>query len=394
MIRSLSLVMVILLLTGCLNSDDDSNVYYFPQIISRPDTDLKTEKLVTNRYVYGEYFQDMLDEQKITDKYFAVAELMEDGSVITWGGRKYGGYSWSVRDELYDVVDIIANSTGFIAIRQDEVAIPWGSDMKKSLKEFSSLSMLQGISRYYDSYYKSGYILYNEAEDYFIHGWPYNAVLYENVAELYPDNVQSNFLIRYHDAELEMLKETDGFTAAKNNLINLTIVRGNSRNSWAAVRGDGLVVTWGEEYYGGVTNLYTYKGSGNYSTKYKTASVVGDQLYDIEQLCANGGSFAALRNDGVVITWGRTDAGAGGLVVSYDAVLRDNGPLLENVEELYCNYGAFTALKHDDTVVSWGYNSSGGDTSYVDDQLYDIVTIEVFDNGFRAYRLDEEVIEW
>ena len=60
--------------------------------------------------------------------------------------------------------------------------------------------------------------------------------------------------------------------------------------AFAAILGDGSVVTWGDAYGGG------WSGS------------VQDQLRDVRSIRGFNRSFAAVRADGSVVTWGYADA--------------------------------------------------------------------------------------
>jgi len=56
----------------------------------------------------------------------AFAAILEDGSVITWGGAADGGDSWGVRDQLRGVQKIHATASAFAAILADGSVVTWG----------------------------------------------------------------------------------------------------------------------------------------------------------------------------------------------------------------------------------------------------------------------------
>eukprot|EP00913_Durusdinium_trenchii_P017391 g16349.t1 len=158
--------------------------------------------------------------------------------------------------------------------------------------------------------------------------------------------------------------------------------------AFALMRGDGSVVSWGSRRLGG------------------DSSRVQQELRDVEQIQASGGAFAAIRADGQVITWG--DSSMGGktgwlenavresqIVHPYlhtprggFAALRMDGTVeswgrqiggnclpmqlsqLKKVKSLCASDYAFAALKEDGTVVTWGNAASGGDSSWVKEQLH------------------------
>jgi hypothetical protein len=79
---------------------------------------------------------------------------------------------------------------------------------------------------------------------------------------------------------------------------------------------------------------------------------------------ANTYAFAALKNDGTVVTWGYSDDGGDSSSVA---------DKLTNVKAIYSTENAFAALKNDGTVVIWGDSGFGGDSSKVQDKLHDVV---------------------
>ena len=104
-----------------------------------------------------------------------------------------------------------------------------------------------------------------------------------------------------------------------------------SSSSWAAILGDGSVVTWGRE---------------------------GDSraVQHVRHIQATDWAFAAILGDGSVVTWG--DARRGGNCVQ----------LLDGVTAIARAKSAFAAIKQDRTVVTWGDADCGGDSTAVQDQ--------------------------
>ncbi|CAE7500818.1 HERC2 [Symbiodinium natans] len=64
-----------------------------------------------------------------------------------------------------------------------------------------------------------------------------------------------------------------------------------TQSAFAAVRGDGSVVTWGRPRWGG------------------DSSPVAEKLKDVQQVRATAGAFAALLRSGGVVTWGHPALG-------------------------------------------------------------------------------------
>merc|ERR1712039_558667 len=73
----------------------------------------------------------------------------------------------------------------------------------------------------------------------------------------------------------------------------------------------------------------------------------------VTEMVGNWTAFAALKEGGRVVTWGRSDGGGDASSVSQQ--------LLFDVVSLQCTESAFAALKEAGAVVAWGNQSRGGD---------------------------------
>ncbi|MDP2902406.1 MAG: hypothetical protein Q8N96_04785 [Methylovulum sp.] len=153
---------------------------------------------------------------------------------------------------------------------------------------------------------------------------------------------------------------------------------GEWRNSstFAVIKADGSVVTWGDPYY-----------SGSYS------SAVANKLngtIDVTQIFSTVGSFAALRADGSVVTWGDQYSGDSSTVAN-----KLDGSI--DVTQIFSAWDAFAALRADGSVVTWGYSDGydnyGSDSSVV---AYDLDITQIFstDSAFAALRADGSVVTW
>ncbi len=69
--------------------------------------------------------------------------------------------------------------------------------------------------------------------------------------------------------------------------------------AFAALKGDGSVVTWGDPSRGG-----------------DSSAVSGDLSSRVTHIYSNSGAFAALKGDGSVVTWGRIESGGDSSAVS------------------------------------------------------------------------------
>ncbi|CAK9003495.1 Putative E3 ubiquitin-protein ligase HERC1, partial [Durusdinium trenchii] len=121
---------------------------------------------------------------------------------------------------------------------------------------------------------------------------------------------------------------------------------------FAALLKDGSIVTWGHAACGGDSSGWQ------------------DQLMDVQEICASTGNvqrmvasgfaFAAILQDGLVITWGRPEFGGD------SSKVRDE---LRSVQQICATSGAFVALLADGSLISWGHPDLGGDSTEVQEEL-------------------------
>ncbi|OLQ04101.1 putative E3 ubiquitin-protein ligase HERC1 [Symbiodinium microadriaticum] len=140
-----------------------------------------------------------------------------------------------------------------------------------------------------------------------------------------------------------------------------------TKAAFAAILGDGSVVTWGDPFFGG------------------DSSAVQDQLMTVRQIQASSGAFAAILGDGSVLTWGRRRCGGD------SSAVQDQ---LKNVQQIQASSGAFAATLGDGSVVTWGDAERGGDSSAVQDQLKTVQQIQATELAFAAILGDGSVVTW
>ncbi len=183
----------------------------------------------------------------------------------------------------------------------------------------------------------------------------------------------------------------------KGSTSQLHIYLGHLRNdrAFAALKKDGSVVTWGDSYYGG------------------DSSSVRDELSSgVQKIFSNTYEFAALKNDGSVVTWGdwtKVDHFLNKYYLQFGNSVTPKSLLNRDVKTIYSNRFAFAALKNDGSVVTWGSNFFGGNSqkySYVslnnaanigsarDNLLKDVDKIYPTYTGFVALKKDGSIVSW
>ena len=138
-------------------------------------------------------------------------------------------------------------------------------------------------------------------------------------------------------------------------------------DAYAAIRGDGSVVTWGGPDGG-------------------DSSLVAAQLNMVVSIQATDCAFAAIRGDGTVVTWGSALGGGD------SSRVQDQ---LKNVVAIQASELAFAALLADGSVVTWGFYANGGDSSSVQEQLkHGVFCIQANKESFAAIKKDGTVVTW
>ena len=111
----------------------------------------------------------------------------------------------------------------------------------------------------------------------------------------------------------------------------------------------------------------------------RDSSAVADELsgeIDVIKIISGADDFAALREDGSVVTWGYeggqelwpgyVQPAGGGDSSSVASEL--SGEI--DVIDIVGNYRSYSALREDGSVITWGHADYGGDSSAVADELW------------------------
>lgn len=262
----------------------------------------------------------------------AFAALKSNGAVVTWGSVTGGGDSTAVSSELAsDVVDIIPSKSGFLAIKNDGSFITWGS-----------LTM---------------------------NGKPYG--IFESIPadteKVY--QFSSSVIFQSSLGALEVLSadpkalDVSSVSSAISSGVAQVYTAGNF--SYAALKSDGSVLTWGNTLNGGDSSAVSANLSDNVTSIFST-----------------GSAFAALKNDGSVYAWGNTSSGGD--------LSGNSANLSSGVVSVSSNYFSFAALKSSGDVIAWGNSTHGGSSPAVTDAQ------SLFSNkyAYTAIRTDGSLYSW
>ena len=164
------------------------------------------------------------------------------------------------------------------------------------------------------------------------------------------------------------------YTISNNPLQQKTLFPGHYPGMWsngfafAALKNDGSVISFGGGYTMNTDLLYKLKEG-------------------VKSVYSTWNAFAALKDDGSVVVWGNSNAGGD------DSSVADK--LKSGVKTVYSSRYAFAALKDDGSVVVWGNSNDGGDDSSVADELKSgVKTIYSNWGAFAALKDDGSVVVW
>jgi len=292
----------------------------------------------------------------------AFAALRSDGSVVTWGSDLSGGRSTGVdlngTNDSLSVTKIVSTSIAFAALRSDGSAVTWGYSRgggNSSNVDFNGPNDNLSITEIYSSNHAFAAVRSD------------GSVVTWGASEYGGDSSGIDF-----NGPNENLSVIQIYSSSGSFYSSLYM----SLSSFAAVRSDGSVVSWGAS---GDSSGVDFNGPG-------------DNLL-IDQLFSTGSAFAALRSDGSVVAWGVSENGGDSGGIDF------NGPNDNlSVTQISSTRGAFAVLLSDGSVVTWGDSIEGGNSSSVDfngpndnlsvTQIYSTVF------AFAALRSDGSVVIW
>ena len=322
-------------------------------------------------YVYDVPALDYRGTYIVTDSSNSTLLLRADGGAISWGNHTgMLENREDIRQKLKSgVKEIHGSDHGFAVLKNDGTVITWSDG--EEYGEIDSDSMISKIATPLSSGVER---LFSSSAGF--------AALTKNDA-----------VVSWHGGIDKKNKKTKGYKVPKlkaADVVDIQInigalgywtqngVIGQSYRAWAALTKNGSVVVWGDE-----------KSGGKIGSKRQG-------LADIVKLYSTDSAFAALKSDGSVFVWGNPHAG-GSLSIPWG---RSPNPrfaqqnLGSDVKEIYSTDSAFAALKNDGTVVTWGNARRGGNPGDVSSLLANVAEIASTMESFAALTKDGMVISW
>jgi hypothetical protein len=129
-------------------------------------------------------------------------------------------------------------------------------------------------------------------------------------------------------------------------------------------------------------------GGGVYGTNIAdpVVNLTDAMNFGIKAVTMTGRSFAAVRNDGSVVTWGQAGGGGDSSMVELE--------LADGVVRVVATFGAFAAIKENGRVVTWGFPAYGGNAHMHDAALRDVVDVVASRDSFVALTRGGRALVW
>lgn len=305
----------------------------------------------------------------------AFAALKSDGTVVAWGNPEFGGNtSPHVGDALTDITAVVPGSTAFAAIKRDGSVVTWGDPDGGG--DFNCAG--SGCTAVPNPGSLSGGVM---------------SIISTSLAECGgPCITGGSFAALKDDGSVATWGDTssggDSASPVGGPLTNVTAIVASDR-AFAARRSDGSVVTWGAAEHGG--------DAACTSSATCEPAPAGSLASGVVALFSNPSAFAALKQDGSVVAWGSPNAGGDpGCVVSTSAgcVPAPPGSLAGGITQIMSSVSAFVARKADGSVVTWGDGDGAASSAPVGGALTGVAQVFSNDAAGAALKQDGSVVTW
>lgn len=176
--------------------------------------------------------------------------------------------------------------------------------------------------------------------------------------------------------------------------------------AFAALKQDGTVVAWGDPDCGGdinnaaeplvnVKQLYASENTCGFAALTRDDKLIPwgmgmkQVLTGVRSFVLAEGLYAAIKQDGSVVSWSNLDSTPAELISGQYAA-----PAMTNIDTVLINKGAFAALKQGGAVVTWGDAAYGGDSRHVASELNHVDLLYANNNAFTARTATGKLVSW
>ncbi len=307
---------------------------------------------------------------KIYTNYNSWAALKSDGCVSVWGVASSGGLIPATKiSQLICVKNITATVYAYAALKTNGSVVTWGEDMFGG--NSSIANYIECINSIVINYVPVAKYLCSGVIKIFSNLYSFAALKSDGSVITWGYSLAGgNSSVIYYSIGTNCKEVIKDEISVKSKLTSGVINIFSTKNAFAALKSNGSVVTWG-----------SYKHGGN------SSAIKSDLSSGVIYIASTGSAFAALKSDGSVVTWGSTASGGISTDVSQN--------LLSGVITIASTLKSFAALKTNGSVVTWGSSSYGGNSSNISFQLASNV-VGLYSNGyaFAALKSNGSVITW
>ena len=338
--------------------------------------------------------------------------LKSDGTVVAWGSQ-LTSTQWlpaTVPTNLTGVVAIAAGDQFSLALKSDGTVIMWGYNYYNVSTVPVGLNGVTAIAAnlYHSLVLKNdgmigawGYYMYNGWNRYFLYpvGYMVPAGLNSVVAIAVDITGDHSLALKSDGTVVAWGEDYDGQLEVPAGLSNVVAIAAGGVRS-LVLKSDSTVVTWGYNYYGensvpaGLSNVVAIAAGGAHSLALKSDGTVvvwgqgsdGElnmpyDLAGVVAIAAGSGHSLALKSDGTVVAWGSNSNGQTNVPANLTGVI---GVAAGSAHSM--------ALKSDGTVVAWGYNGNG--QTNVPANLTGVIAIAAGQYYSLALKADGTVVGW
>jgi len=267
----------------------------------------------------------------------AFAVLLNDGRVVAWGSKIYGGkIPDDIQPQLHNVEMIFSTDWAFAALLDDGRVLCWGNEDAGGKIPDNIQPELQNFTKMIVSNSKAFVALLNDG----------NVLCWGHESYSIPDHIQPE-------------------------LHNVRMIFSNSK-AFAALLNDGSVLGWGHGLYGGTI-----------------PHDIQRKLHNVTKMIFSTiSAFAALLNDGSVLCWGNQFSGG---KIPY----KTQKKLAKVTKMIFSTDRAFAALLNDGSVLCWGDVNAGGKIpDNIQPQLHNVKMIIPDAEEFTAVCINGDTFTW
>ena len=202
----------------------------------------------------------------------AYAALLDNGSLVVWGGQDWGGNYFPVREQLRSGVSkVFSTRSTFAVLKKNGTVATWGRVWDRESNHYNG---------------KAWEIAHNQSDD---------VEVVVNVVNVKTVNIFSNknaYVALKDNGSIVTwgIKEYGADNTAAAAVVDEDAVSHVEATefAFAALKTNGSVVTWGHSNFGG-----------------DSSSVATNLSSGVIQIVSSEYAFSALKSDGSVVTWGQ-----------------------------------------------------------------------------------------